>query len=383
MYQIKFLKPLTLNQGSLLPKNPKKNQRNVAASYEISSAITISNDLGEQFFYGRATLACQLRLYDSDEMKNVETKYTPIAITTVEWTAGKRAMDVKLEIPSKYLQPGKYIALNVSVDSTKQAVDEMNVSDITHDELREEWFPEWKKIVGDCVESIDISSTNLQIFPTTSSLLKISNEVPVKSERFAIRSISDVVLYEELSGEIARHLWDAGIIVNNLSKPQFEKFLYRNETSPKGTNLQILELGTGIGLVAIHLSKMFRDSEFLATDLPDAKEICTMNIGLNEVQEQVKFSELDWEDDVPALKQWDIIITTDCTYNPLYYDALIKVLKRESNKDTKIILAHKFREPITESEFFVKIQAHFHLERQMWYNAQGQSLTHIGLYSLK
>jgi len=379
MYQIKFLKPLSLGY-SASSKKVKGNE----SGYEVSSTLNISNDLGEQFFYGKVTLNCEIRLYETDD---VRCKYKPIATTKVEWVAGKRAVDVKLEIPTKYLSVGKYIALDVSVHDQSRVVDETNVSDITHDELRSDWFPQWENVVGHCDQSIDLSSPALQIFPTMSSLIKIpssTTEFPLKSDRVAIRYISDVVLYEELSGEIARHLWDAGIIVNNLSKAQFIKFLFGEDAAEKSeAKSKILELGTGIGLVSAHLSKMFTKSKILATDLADAEEICKLNIILNEVQDNVKFSELDWEEDSPAVEEWDLIVITDCTYNSLYYDALLNVLQRESNKNTKIILAHKFRESITEPQFFVKIQEHFHLEKQLWYNAQGQSLTHIGLYTVK
>lgn len=368
--------------SSHIPNNSKRKPKTGPASFEISSTVTISNDLGEQFFYGNAKLICLLRLYKNGDIKELESNYQEVAVAEYDWRSGKRALDIQLEVPSRILLNGSYIALTVSVDPQSEINDEMNMSDITHDELREEWFPEWKKIVGGCVDSVDISSPKLHIFPTTSSPVNITNELPTRSERVAVRKVSDVILYEELSGEIARHLWDAGIITNNLTKDQFVKFLYGQDMLEKKDNIKILELGTGIGLVSIHLSKMFRNAEVLATDLSDAREICDLNIELNDTEDRVKFSELDWEGESTALKDWDLIIITDCTYNPLYYDALLNVLNRESNKDTKIILAHKFREPISESQFFVKIQQYFRLNRQLWYNANGQSLTHIGLYTM-
>lgn len=379
MYQIKFLKPVTLSKP-LGTQNLKKTTKRVDNPYEISSTLTIANDLGEQFFYGRATLKCEVRVTDSGELKVLEKHFKPLARSLIEWESGRRAIDVKMQIPSKYLPPGKYVALHVSLDEDSEAVDDTNVADTTHEEMLDDWFDGWKDIIGSVTDSKDLGSSKLQILATTSSLIKIPNtdsELPQKSERGALRSISDVILFEELSGEIARHLWDAGIIVNNFTKSDFTDFTSIDSTK----KLKILELGTGVGLVSIHLGKMLPKADIFATDLADAKEICEMNISLNDVGDNVKFGELDWEGYKEPAASWDMIIVTDCTYNPTYYDALLNVLRRESNPNTIVILAHKFREPLSEPQFFVKIQKHFHLEKQILYNSQGQSITHIGKYT--
>ncbi|CCH46668.1 hypothetical protein BN7_6265 [Wickerhamomyces ciferrii] len=387
MYQIKFLKPVTVNsisnsQADLRKKSPKLSD----SVYEISSTFTISNDLGEQFFYGKVPITCELRQYNTS---SPTSEYQPVARSQADWISGKRAVDVKLQIPSRYLHKGKFLALHIFVEEDVKVIDDLNTEGITHEELRNDWLPNYKELtVGNCQDSLDLSSSKLNLFPSTSSLIEVptpQTSFPSRSDKQGLRTIKEVILYEELSGEIARHLWDAGIIMNSLSKSHILKFFFDTEDERiLEKPLQILELGTGIGLVSIHLSKIFPNANILATDLDDAEEICSLNINLNSAQDRVKFSELDWETSTETpLQNWDIIITTDCTYNPLYYDVLINVLKRESSSNTKIILAHKFREPLSESEIFPKLQKHFHLSKQIWYNSQGQSLTHIGLYTPK
>jgi predicted nicotinamide N-methyase len=202
----------------------------------------------------------------------------------------------------------------------------------------------------------------------------------MKTDRISKRTISDILVYEELSGSIARHLWDAGILLNELSKKDLLKFVQHDSLD----KLKILELGTGIGLVSIHLSKLFKNSEILATDLEDSYEVCQKNITYNDADDRVKFSELDWESETDTGTKWDLIVITDCTYNPLYYDSLINVLKREIVSGfTKVVLSHKFRESVSEGEFFVKMESSgFKLEKQIWHNLGGQNLVHTGLYSL-
>lgn len=349
MYQIKYLKPVTLSYN--------KQSRD----YDISSTLTISNDLGELFFYGDLSLNIDI----------IEDKL--IKRFNVNWTEGKRAIDFKVSISANDIK--KYFTVKISIN--KLINDKLNFEKISTKELKKLILNESTDIFN-CKNSIELKSNELKFYDTISDLIEIPklNELPIKTNRISKRKISDVIIYEELSGNIARHLWDAGILVSELSKNQFMDFIDLNNYQ----NLNILELGTGIGLVSIHLSKMFPDAYILATDLEDSFEICDKNIKFNKVN--VKFLELDWESEIKTDKTWDLIITTDCTYNPLYYDALIKVLGRETSANTKILLSHKFREPISESEFFEKITKKFQLQKQIWHNIQGHNLIHSGLYTV-
>jgi hypothetical protein len=98
------------------------------------------------------------------------------------------------------------------------------------------------------------------------------------------------------------------------------------------SNLQVVELGAGCGIVGIALATMLANCEVLLTDLPEVSEIVTRNI--NEASPKssasIKFQTLDWEDPTPNLTQGpiDLILVSDCTYNADSLPALVSILDR-------------------------------------------------------
>ncbi|KAH3674499.1 hypothetical protein WICMUC_003337 [Wickerhamomyces mucosus] len=379
MYQIKFLKPLLLSKN-LGAVNKKLRPNDLI--YELSSTITITNDLGEQFFYGHATISIEARLYFNNDKSKVNQKFEVISIENIKWTPGKRAIDIKIFVPFNKLPAESYVSLYAHLNLSSETIDELNYGNVSTEELIQDTIGDKGNVFEGVKYSNLIKWDNLQFFPTSTDYIKIPkvlDELPLKSDRLALRQVGRSLLFEELSGSIARHLWDAGILINLLPEDEFLRFT----EFEKKEKLTILELGTGIGLVSIHLGEIFSNAEIIATDLDDAREICQQNISLNLLSKSIKFEELDWESDKKSENDWDLIVVTDCTYNPLYYDALINVMEVESNRNTKIALVHKFREPFSESEFFSKVSRYFNIEKQSWYNINGSTLIHMGLYTRK
>lgn len=382
MYQIKFLKTLTLQRNPILP--PKYKPKPKDPAYELTTTLSVTNDLGEQFYYGDVELTVQARYF----IQNSPTaKHEVINITTIPWTRGKRSVDVKIPFSMRDAPAGGYVALHASVDPKAKMVDAMNYGKIPTETLIEETF---EGLDTSFFKTCDDTSCGEIAGPwflaTMTNLLQVPKtieELPLKGEYMAIREIQNVLLYEEMSGTIARHLWDAGVMVNCWDVDELAKFMSLGDKQfTTSSKINILELGTGIGLVAVHLTKAMKRATVLATDLEDAEEICNQNINLNGVGKRVKFSELDWESPTSTGIKWDVIIITDCIYNPLYFEPLINVLKKESGPETHVVLAHKFREPYSESQFFPKIDKFFRLRKQRW-SSREQKLIHMGLYTLK
>jgi methylase of polypeptide subunit release factors len=93
--------------------------------------------------------------------------------------------------------------------------------------------------------------------------------------------------------------------------------------SPFKPHFNVLELGTGCGMVGIAIAQIIPNSKVLLTDLPEAREIVERNI--NSVTTapgaSLAFMELDWDADLPhdlqsASDQLDLVLAADCTYNP-------------------------------------------------------------------
>lgn len=88
------------------------------------------------------------------------------------------------------------------------------------------------------------------------------------------------------------------------------------------TTLQVLELGTGCGIVGISLSQTNPGAQVLLTDLPEAQEIIERNIKATNAlgRSTLQFQELDWEVELPEnllspARPLDLVLAADCTYN--------------------------------------------------------------------
>jgi methylase of polypeptide subunit release factors len=93
-------------------------------------------------------------------------------------------------------------------------------------------------------------------------------------------------------------------------------------SGPK-SNLQILELGSGCGVVGLSLAQTIPDAQVLLTDLPEAEEIVERNIAQTQLAHgaTVAFRELDWDAELPgdlraSSQKLDLVLAADCTYNP-------------------------------------------------------------------
>jgi hypothetical protein len=126
---------------------------------------------------------------------------------------------------------------------------------------------------------------------------------------------------------------DAGITLscelNELVDSKTDDPLSKVLQVPEGKErLQVLELGTGCGMVGITIAQGASKADIILTDLPEAEEIVQRNIDQATLVKDstLRFQTLDWDDHVPKdLNNWaecphctelDLIIAADCTYNP-------------------------------------------------------------------
>jgi predicted nicotinamide N-methyase len=118
----------------------------------------------------------------------------------------------------------------------------------------------------------------------------------------------------------------------------------------KCRTLQVIELGSGCGIVGISLAQTIPDCEVILTDLPEAREIAQRNIeNMSPAESSTAiFRPLNWEESLPTditEKIFDLVLVADCTYNPDSSPALVNTfckLIRWSPKAV-ILLAMKVR----------------------------------------
>lgn len=122
--------------------------------------------------------------------------------------------------------------------------------------------------------------------------------------------------------------------------------------------VNVIELGSGCGLVGIALATLRHKCHILLTDLPDAMDILGYNILRSKPASESKIEHmvLDWAEPLPATiteQQYDLILVSECTYNEISIPALVKTISALAAKSPAaiIVLATKVRH-FSERVFF-------------------------------
>ena len=126
----------------------------------------------------------------------------------------------------------------------------------------------------------------------------------------------------------------------------------------------MLELGSGCGIVGLALAAIRGSCHVLLTDLPSAEEISQRNLqhSREQLQGDASFQIFDWDDPVPPSTSPDIILISDCTYNPDSAASLVRAIEKcvNGSRETIIALAHKKRHD-SETLFFDLMGKHFRI----------------------
>jgi len=185
---------------------------------------------------------------------------------------------------------------------------------------------------------------------------------------------TEVHIWEETGESIARHVWDAGLVLSSYiaSLPYLSTSPASLDTLPRlpllGTTLSnpglnILELGAGCGIVGITLLHTLpKPHTILLTDLLEATSILTQNLTPSILRlpsskhATISHQVLDWSLPLPSNvspTKWDLVVVADCTYNPDVVPDLVKTLREvaEGNREAVVLLAMKVRHE-SEMVFF-------------------------------
>lgn len=128
-------------------------------------------------------------------------------------------------------------------------------------------------------------------------------------------------------------------------------------TTPRG--LRILELGSGCGLVGLQVADLCSTSDVLLTDLPEAMDVLNHNVEhARFVSNRGKTATaiLNWDEPLPervAKQRLDLVIVSDCTYNPDSIPGLVKTLSSIAinSPNASVVVSMKVRHD-SEAIFF-------------------------------
>ncbi|KAF2795635.1 hypothetical protein K505DRAFT_239511 [Melanomma pulvis-pyrius CBS 109.77] len=356
-------------------KTPRNVHEKNSTNCHISCLITITSDLGDSFIPNHVTLSAELCSESSGEV---------LVKSTVQWTAGMRSLPISLAFNERRHSFPVLVRVGVM---QRSSYDDYNI----------------------------LSAPNVcGVVSAWSAPLYLANgakqAVKLVERRFSSSGERNIRIWEETGESIARHLWDAGITLSCCLNEIVDKenaggreTLAKVLRTPKGKErLQVLELGTGCGMVGITIAQRVVNADIILTDLPEAEEIVQKNMTQATLAKDstLSFQTLDWEIELPRelnsssecphCTQLDLIVAADCTYNPDSSPALVKTMSRlaQSSPNSVIVVAMKMRHSSEEIFFSLMSKAGFTTTDPIPFplpgdEIQGEEVVYVHLYRYK
>lgn len=245
-------------------------------------------------------------------------------------------------------------------------------------------------LINLCNQSNLLSNTPL-VLPLTSTLIKYNdnfyyNDYYQRSFKFNNDS-QNAHLLEYNFNDLDKKIWDSSIVLshflnynyaNESNTSRFVKLL-KNSKRP----LNILELGSGIGLLSINLSQLLNQNlnhSINLTDFNSALELIQLNLNRNKslFKKNINFNkfELVWGDlnNKSHFNHYDLLIGADITYNSSSFKDLFKTLECLFNQNRNLIflLGYKFRHE-DELDFFDLCKTKLNLNCNLLYSTGNKS----------
>jgi predicted nicotinamide N-methyase len=102
------------------------------------------------------------------------------------------------------------------------------------------------------------------------------------------------------------------------------------------TGQRILELGCGIGLASLVLQQ--RGANVVASDIhPLTEPFLAYNAALNALP-AVHYRQLRWDEPLPSLGDFDLIIASDVLYEQGHADLISSVIARHAKPDAQVLV---------------------------------------------
>lgn len=356
-----------------------------AKCLEIKTVLTVTNDLGEKFFFGDLDVFVELVLTTAGPKRSKDSTASETVLNsqTIHWSVGSRAITYVVRLPLTTVKKNAQFYVRASVPEPGNAVDML-------------------------LESYENTSDNVApatFLPIRSIPCNFSDPTKDKntcdSEYLALRNLEtecpglNINVVEETKGDIASHIWDAAMAVaKELCSGRLKEYV--------GTPRSIIELGAGCGFTGLVMAALFPSAQVLLTDFEEARAACQRNIDLNldalpkaskrarigltglqpatsgttsatgSEQDRVLFHPLQWEESDPAKipmpvyrhdhgkhEGWDIVLVTDCIYNKSSFGPLLAILEKLMLPGTLLVLAHKYRSGDSGELFYEMLQEKF------------------------
>lgn len=161
-------------------------------------------------------------------------------------------------------------------------------------------------------------------------------------------------------------VWDCAIVMANYLQSYCSK-LPENYWVDKN----VLEVGSGTGIVGIICGLLFQGSNLIISDLEILLPLIRENLETNQnalgdnLTKNISVQNFTWGT-APELNPsppYDYIIASDVVWPKIDNSLLIDALKRVTNENTKIILAYEYRNQSCRTTFFKAAEPFFEFTR--------------------
>ncbi|KAK1828501.1 putative methyltransferase-domain-containing protein [Podospora conica] len=352
MHYIRLLRPPTVER--------------TRTRHVLKIALTITTDLGDAYLSPQEPIEIAVIGAYRDESGALK----PVILTqnaTPRWRAEMRVLKFDLQLP-----PSPQPIQTIQVRPASRRLAALGTSDV---------FP-----------VLDGPGLIMGVYADMPSDQAAPSRVCFRSLRLVGSDVSGPVnalqVEEDFGDSIARHIWDGGVVTLSMiaslcltdlsATPEVSMPLLRGILRQPARPLNILELGCGVGIVGIGLSRILRAcspgeaSHILMTDLQEAEERTLANISRYSKEAEnaapdVDFESLDWHEGKNGgfgakveARAWDLIVVSECTYNTDTLLALVQTLsalhmhsadKSGGSCNTKIFLATKPRHSLEREAF--------------------------------
>ncbi|KAF8535672.1 putative methyltransferase-domain-containing protein [Trichophaea hybrida] len=273
----------------------------------ISALITVCTDLGESFMCRDCLIIGIVRHCKGAEIFRKE----------FSWKSGMRSLKINITVDQ--------------VSGCEPMILQVSTGDVVADQLL-----------------LEPMTTVLSVWSSPFGLRKDVEAESLVERRLDLGCETYFTVWEETRDSIARHIWDGGIALSTylarvLSRGERGTLCKFDELLQGNQYLNVLELGSGCGIVGLALTRLHSNCHVTLTDLDVATDIIRKNVG---GQKHAKFRVLDWDSEIPldiSSQHFDIVIVADCMYNSDAAPSLVSVVAKVLQDDCILVVAHKKR----------------------------------------
>ncbi|KAF9878111.1 hypothetical protein CkaCkLH20_04149 [Colletotrichum karsti] len=315
--------------------------------WSLNVVLTVTTDLGDSFLAHDEPVPIKIKLgWEHPPGKCQKQKPMTLAgEKLLQWTSGMRIM--KADFPAQHLKPEfnceTPLRVHIEAGSGRSAETAADIAMAGLNGEEGKIVPLWADVDVPVTWPIGSNKESPRAPTTCFRRLRLGSE-----------PLPCIEVEEDIGESIARHVWDAGMVVvsrlwllcngdsglaagHPLAMRTLQSLLLDNKP------LNILELGCGVGIFGIGLTHMIRREgglgygpkvDIVMTDLPEAEERVLSNLDImartSGSRIEPRFEDLDWDygrdmgfgRSVEA-EFWDLVVLSDCTYNVDALPALI------------------------------------------------------------